>query len=59
MTMRIETVSAVSGILQSVSDSAVLVKLDGTATVGKSGVFFKYPIKYEGLQKTNKVLGVE
>ena len=59
MTMIIETVSAVSGILQSVSDSAVLVKLDGKATVGRSGVFFNYPIKYEGMQKTNKVLGVE
>jgi hypothetical protein len=59
MTMKIETVSAVSGILQSISDSAVLVKLDGNATVGRSGIFLKYPIKYEGMQKTNKVLGVE
>lgn len=59
MTMTIETVSAVSGILQSVSDSTVMVKLDGQATVGRSGVFFKYPIKYEGAQKTEKVLGVE
>lgn len=59
MTMTIETVSAVSGILQSVSDSSVLIKLDGKATVGRGGIFFNYPIKYEGMQKTNKVLGVE
>ena len=59
MTMNIETVSAVSGILQSVSDSSVLIKLDGKATVGRGGIFFNYPIKYEGMQKTAKVLGVE
>ncbi|MBC7828493.1 MAG: LEA type 2 family protein [Chitinophagaceae bacterium] len=51
MTMTMETINAVSGILQSISDSSVLVKLDGKATVGRSGVFFNYPIKYEGNQK--------
>ena len=50
MTMKIGTVSAVSGILKSVTDSTVLVKLDGKATVGKSGIFFNYPIRYEGNQ---------
>ena len=51
MTMKMETVNAVSGIIQSISDSSVLVKLDGKATVGRSGIFFNYPIKYEGNQK--------
>lgn len=51
MTMTMETISAVSGILQSISDTSVLVKLDGNAMVGRSGVFFNYPIKYEGNQK--------
>ena len=59
MTMKIGTVSAVSGILKSVTDSTVLVKLDGKATVGKSGIFFNYPIRYEGNQKTAKMLGIE
>lgn len=59
MTMKIGTVSAVSGILKSVTDSTVLVKLDGKATIGKSGIFFNYPIRYEGNQKTNKMLGIE
>ena len=59
MTMKIGTVSAVSGILKSVTDSTVLVKLDGKATVGKSGIFFNYPIRYEGNQKTGKMLGIE
>ena len=59
MTMAVATVSAMSGILKSVSDSSILVKLDGKATVGRSGIFFNYPIKYEGLQKTSKMLGVQ
>ena len=57
MTMKMETISAVSGILQSMSDTSVLIKLDGKATVGKSGVFFNYPVKYEGNQKTTTILG--
>jgi hypothetical protein len=59
MIMTVETVSAVSGVLQSFSDTSVLVKLDGKATVGKSGVFINYPIKYEGNQKMTKVLGIQ
>ena len=51
MTMKMETLNAVSGIIQSISDTSVLVKLDGKATVGRSGVFFNYPIKYEGNKK--------
>jgi LEA14-like dessication related protein len=59
MVMKMETLSVVSGILQSVSDSAVLVKLEGKATVGRSGIFFNYPIKYEGTQKATRMLGIE
>ena len=59
MVMKMETLSAVSGILKSVSDSTVLVKLDGKAKVGKSGIFMNYPIKYEGAQNSKKMLGIE
>lgn len=59
MVMKMETLNAVSGILKSVSDTAVLVKMDGKALVGKKGIFLNYPIKYEGLQKTSKMLGGE
>lgn len=59
MIMTVETVNAVSGMLKSASDTAVLIKLDGKARVGKSGVFFNYPIKYEGNQKMTKLLGVQ
>ena len=59
MVMKMETLSAVSGILRSISDSTVWVKLDGKATVGKSGIFMNYPIKYEGTQNSKKMLGIE
>lgn len=59
LTIKMQTLGAVSGILKSVGDSSVLVKLDGKARVGRSGVFFNYPIKYEGSQKTSKMLGAE
>ena len=59
MVMKLETLSAVSGIIKSMSDSTILVKLDGKATVGKSGIFLNYPIKYEGSQKSTKMLGIE
>jgi LEA14-like dessication related protein len=30
---------------------SVLVKMDGTARIGRSGFYINYPIKYEGMQK--------
>lgn len=51
VTMTIPTISAVSKVLQTLSDTSTLVKLQGKATVGKGGVFFNYPIEYEGKQK--------
>jgi LEA14-like dessication related protein len=36
--------------LTSGSDS-VLIKLDGSAKIGRSGIFINYPIRYEGMQK--------
>jgi hypothetical protein len=59
MIMTMETVTALSGVLQSIADTSVLLKLDGKAMVGKSGVFFNYPIKYEGNQKMTKIIAGE
>ena len=36
--------------LASGSDS-VKIKLDGSAKIGRSGIFINYPIRYEGMQK--------
>ena len=51
LTIKLETVSVVSNVLESFSDSTVLVKLEGNARLGKGGVFFNHQIRYEGMQK--------
>jgi LEA14-like dessication related protein len=51
VTMKVGTGSALTNILKIVSDSSVLIRMDGNASFGKAGVFVKYPIKYEGRQR--------
>ena len=50
LTVKVQTLSAASGLLQQLSDSTVLVRFDGNAKLGRGGVFLNYPIKYEGRQ---------
>lgn len=42
----------VSSLLQ----TEKLVRLEGNARVGKSGIFINYPIKYEGMQDLTKLI---
>ena len=51
ITMRVKTGGALTNILRIVSDSSVLIRMEGNASFGKSGVFLNYPIKYEGQQR--------
>lgn len=51
VTMRVETGGALTNILRIVSDSSVLIRMEGNATFGKGGIFLNYPIKYEGQQR--------
>jgi len=51
VTMRVQTGGALTNILRIVSDSSVLIRMEGHASFGKGGVFLNYPIKYEGQQK--------
>ena len=39
------------GMLQTLSNDSVLVRLEGNAKVGRSGIFINYPIHYQGKQK--------
>lgn len=34
----------------------VLIKIDGTAKIGKSGIYIRYPIRYEGKQNVTGLL---
>ncbi len=38
------------------SQEEVLLKIDGTARLGKSGFYFNYPIRYEGKQDIGKLV---
>jgi LEA14-like dessication related protein len=49
--LQVETMTAASNIIRSLSDTATLIKLEGQAKLGKGGVFFNYPIRYEGIQR--------
>ena len=50
VTMRVGTGSALTNILKLVSDTSVLIRMEGNAKFGKGGVFLNYPIRYEGRQ---------
>ena len=42
--------------LSSLLNAEKLVRLEGKARVGKNGLFFNYPIKYEGIQDFGKLV---
>ena len=48
--VHVQTLSGATRLLQSLSDTAVLLKVTGTAKFGKGGVFVNYPLSYEGMQ---------
>ncbi len=51
LTMKIPTLTAISKVMQSLSDSTVNIKVQGSVKMGKAGVFINYPINYERKQK--------
>ncbi|MET0243342.1 MAG: LEA type 2 family protein, partial [Flavitalea sp.] len=51
VTMKVATGGALTNILKIVSDSSVLIRMEGSASFGKGGIFVNYPIKYEGKQQ--------
>ncbi len=51
LTMKIPTLTVLSKVMQSLSDSTVNIKVDGIVKMGKAGVFINYPIHYERQQK--------
>lgn len=49
--LRIDMKNANMNMLQDLAKQDVMVKLEGSARVGRSGIFINYPIKYEGMQR--------
>ena len=46
----VQTLGTASRMVQSLADTSVMLKVTGTARLGKSGVYMNYPINYEGKQ---------
>lgn len=49
--LNIKSMSAVSQIVQSLSDSTVNIKVDGNVKMGKAGLFKSFPISYNKDEK--------
>ena len=54
--MKVETNSAIQGLIASARDTAVIIKIEGKARIGKGGMFFNYPISYEGKPNLARLL---
>ena len=54
LSVNIQTMSGATRFIQSLADTSVLLKVQGVARLGKSGVFFNYPVNYEGRQNLGK-----
>lgn len=53
LVLKVQTVTAISQLLEALSDSMVNVKVEGNVKMGKGGVFITYPIRYEQLQRVS------
>lgn len=53
--LNINTVSTLSKLMQSMSDSLVNVKVEGSVKMGKAGVFRTFPIQYDKVQKMSEL----
>ena len=51
VSMKVDMKQVYSNALDILLSNEVLIKLDGFARMGKTGIFFNLPIKYEGKQK--------
>ena len=51
VSMKVDMKQVYSNALDILLSNEVTIKLDGFAKMGKSGIFFNLPIKYEGKQK--------
>lgn len=50
--VKVKTLSGASKFLQSMNaDTSIFFKVKGSAELGKAGLFFTYPLNYEGIQE--------
>jgi hypothetical protein len=51
--LNVDMSATAMGLIQTLASGtdSVLIKLDGSAKIGRSGIFINYPIRYQGMQK--------
>jgi LEA14-like dessication related protein len=51
--LNVDMSATAMGLIQTLASGAdsVFIKLDGSAKIGRSGIFINYPIRYQGMQK--------
>jgi LEA14-like dessication related protein len=51
--LKVDMTSTAMQLIQTLAtgSDSVKIKLDGSAKIGRSGIFINYPIRYEGMQK--------
>jgi LEA14-like dessication related protein len=54
--LHVKSMAAVSKIMQSLSDSTVDIKVEGTVKMGKGGLFRSFPIQYNKVQNVNELM---
>lgn len=57
VTLEVDMKRVLSNTLTLLLSNEVTLKIDGTARIGKSGITINYPLKYEGKQKIDNLLG--
>lgn len=55
LVLSLNTLSGISKIAQSLSDSMVNVKVEGSVKMGKAGVFKSFPVKYDKMQLVSEL----
>ncbi|WP_205510912.1 LEA type 2 family protein [Longitalea arenae] len=51
--LKVDMNNTAMGVIQSLATGtdSVFIKLNGSAKIGRGGIFINYPIRYEGMQK--------
>jgi LEA14-like dessication related protein len=51
LVISVKTITGLSNVMQSLSDSVVNIKVEGTVKMGKAGVFKSFPVNFDKRQK--------
>lgn len=56
LVLHIKTISSLTKVIQSLSDSTVNIKVEGTVKMGKGGIFKTFPVNYNKMQRVSDLM---